>query len=101
MANVKAISPQEVINYRKESIPNEVIEVFNELIAENFNGHCAYVRQDEAVKRIVAKGINRNHLFNRGWLDIEDIYRSMGWKVEYDKPAYDESYEASFAFSIK
>ncbi len=32
------------------------------------------------------------------WLDVEDVYREAGWVVEYDKPGYCESYEATFTF---
>ena len=33
--------------------------------------------------------------------DIEDIFREAGWKVTYDKPAYNESYDAYFKFEGK
>ena len=56
------------------------------------------MEQGVAVKLMVEKGLNRNEIFNKGWLNIEEVYRSAGWKVNYDKPAYNESYDAYFTF---
>jgi hypothetical protein len=44
-------------------------------------------------------GVSRQEVFDNQWLDIEDIYREAGWKVSYDKPAYNETYKAYFTFS--
>lgn len=43
--------------------------------------------------------VPRNVVFANKWLDIEDIYREQGWRVDYDKPAYNENYQASFTFA--
>ena len=32
------------------------------------------------------------------YLDFEDEYRTIGWKVTYNKPAYCETYEPYFIF---
>lgn len=37
--------------------------------------------------------------FSRGWFDVESSYRRVGWRVEYDKPGYNESYEGFWKFS--
>ena len=101
MATVKALKPEEVIKARKESMPDKVIEVFNEMITEKFNGSSAIVHQDAVIKRLKQAGIDTSDIFNKGWLDVEDIYREQGWKVYYDKPGYNESYSAHFKFSKK
>lgn len=101
MSGVKAINPNEVVAARKASLPDVVVEVFNKLIAENFNGHSASVYQSEVMKSLVAEGLKSNEIFKKGWLDVEDIYRKQGWEVKYDKPGYNESYEAYFKFSKK
>lgn len=88
-------------------IPDEVIEVFNDLIAKHFNGVYATFMQEEAVKLILKKFarkpemamVTRDKIFDDKWLDVEDIYRQAGWDVEYDKPAFNESYPASFTFA--
>ena len=101
MSGIKALGPDEVLAARKASLPDVVIEVFNDLISENFNGHSAIVYQSAVVKHLVSKGLSRDKIYNKGWLDVEDIYLEQGWKVEYDKPGYNEDYEAYFKFSKK
>ena len=103
LMSVKPISPSEVVGKKKESIPPEVLEAFNELIAEGWNGHYSTVYQKDVVARILNKKdiSDEKSIAKRGWLDVEDIYREAGWKVEYDRPAYNESYAAFFIFSKK
>ncbi len=103
---MKPISPDEVAQKKKESLPEEVIEATNELIAETWDGHQSIFRQDTLINRIINKWRGsyeniseiRQELFSKHHLDIEDIYRAEGWSVEYDKPGYSESYEANFTF---
>ena len=100
---VKPITPGEVTQKKAESLPPEVLEAFNELIAENWDGRESTFKLSEAVARIrkkvtVPKGESPG---DKGWLDIEDIYRKAGWKVEYDQPAYNETYPATYTFSKK
>lgn len=103
---VRPIRPTDVPKFRREIAPPEVIEAFNELIVEG-DGH---VKQNDVVERILqkmnariaGKGLppfTRNEIFDRGWLNVEYIYRKAGWNVEYDKPAYNETYGAFFVFS--
>ncbi|MFA6421911.1 MAG: hypothetical protein WCV92_00700 [Candidatus Buchananbacteria bacterium] len=96
---VAPIKPSDVAKQKQASFPNEVLEAFNQLIAEKFNNGYATIRQDDVVAILVAKGLNRPEIFKKGWLDVEGIYRKAGWKVAYDKPAYNESYPATFTFS--
>jgi len=98
----KAISPDEAMAAKKSSIPAEVISAFNELIKQNISasGH-ATIKQQKVVAFIVARmGLKSSKIiFDNKWLDVEDIYRAKGWKVKYDKPGYNEDYEAYFEFS--
>jgi hypothetical protein len=98
MSAVKPITPDEVVERKKETIPDIVFEVFNYLIAENFNGHSATILQKEVDALLKKKKVNVDEAYKRHWLDVEDIYRGAGWDVAYDKPAYNETYEASFEF---
>lgn len=98
----KPISPKDVQSVKDSILPDVVFEVFNALIVENWNGTCASVKQDEAVERIAkALDISRDAAFKHGYLDVESVYSKAGWKVKYDKPAYNESYDAYFVFSKK
>jgi acyl carrier protein phosphodiesterase len=101
------IKPSEITKAKQAAIPDEVIETFNELVAEKWDGSSATVRQTDAVKAILAKRkpaidrLREQDLYDRHWLDVEDIFRAVGWKVEYDKPGYNETYEATFTFRKK
>lgn len=108
MSDVLAISPQQAKSSRIKAVPTAVIESFNELIVENLNGNTAIVKQKDAVIRIQSK-LNQTlgdqytsqQICDRGWLNVEDIYRLAGWRVTYDKPGYNESYDATFEFTVK
>ena len=97
------ISPGDVAGRKTSSIPEQVFEAFNTLIVKRWSGNSAVVRQDEAVKAIMAlmPVVTRSDVFTESWLDVEAAYRRAGWNVEYDKPGYNESYEATFTFSRK
>ncbi len=95
------ISPKEVADAKLQSFPNEVFEAFNQVIVENAGVGEIMVRQKDVVELMVKKGLDRNEIYNRGWLDVEDVYRKAGWVVEYDKPAYNEDYEPYFVFKRK
>lgn len=97
--SVKPISPAEVTH----SIPDFIIEAFNKLIREKWDGEEARVLQDEVMDIVSSNNPDdprpsRRTVFDNHWLDVEDIYRKAGWKVEYDKPTYCETYDAYFLF---
>jgi hypothetical protein len=94
---VGPIKPSQVGTRKQEDFPPEVFEAFNELIARNFANGRAIVRQEEVVKLIKKKGL-KGDIFENHWLDVEEAYMAAGWKVLYDKPAHNESYEATFTF---
>ena len=97
----KPIKPSEVTKVKASAIPPKVIEAFNELIAENWDGSSARITQDEAVSRIMKKLKlkRRETIFDNGYLDVESTFEEAGWDVKFDKPGYCESYEAYFVFS--
>lgn len=99
------ITPEEAADYKRTVvIPEKVFEAFNELIATHWNGRTARFRQDDVVRLILkkygrSKTVTRPSIFANHWLDVEPIYREAGWKVVYDSPAYNETYDATFEFS--
>ena len=97
------IKPSEVTRAKQRKIPAEVIEVFNELIASNWNGLSSIFGQREVVAAILAKMPNteRATVYARHWLDVEPLYEAEGWIVEYDKPGFNETYEPTFTFCVK
>ena len=93
------ITPSEAKSAKVASIPDAVFEAFNELIAENLSNGSATVKQCDVVKLIVAKmGVSSSQIWGKRWLDVESAYEKAGWKVKYDKPAYNETFEAYFVF---
>ncbi|RYF51766.1 MAG: hypothetical protein EOO38_02330 [Cytophagaceae bacterium] len=98
----KPISPKEVAAYKAQSFPDYVFEAFNELIAANFSAGSATVKQKDVKALIIAKSGNAAlNVVERGYMNVEEVYREQGWKVEYDKPAYYEDYDAYFKFRSK
>ena len=99
MNKVKPIKPSEVTNSKAQTIPDIVFTVFNELIAKYWNGRSSRFGQDEVLSEITNRSkFTSRDIFDNNYLDVEDIYREQGWKVVYDKPAYCESYPATFTF---
>lgn len=97
-----AITPEEVTAKKLKTIPPVVIAIFNKMIVENFDEGQAILYQDEVVTNILTKiEVDRDTVFDKGWLNIEKIYEKAGWKVIYDKPPYNESYRAHFVFRPK
>lgn len=102
--SIEPITPSQV--NAGNHIPDFVIEAFNQLVTERYDGaSCATVRQDDVVTRILQlvpsdypDTVDRQVIFNRGWLNVEGRYRVAGWKVEFDKPAYNENYGAFWRF---
>ena len=95
-----------IADLQKEIIPDYVIASFNELIAKHFryDDREANVTAEEVVLTIIDKSdgtITRKELYDRKFLDIETIFSSVGWKVVYNKPYYDESYAPFYTFSFK
>jgi len=100
---VEPIRPDEVTEKKITLLPDAVIRAFNTLIAKKFNGYESTVKQDEAINAIMAEDetISRQEIFDNHWLDVEDIYRNIGWEVKFDKPGYSESYSAYYVFKKK
>ncbi len=97
----KPITPKDATLLKVSTIPDAVFEAFNELIAENFDGHSSCFTEKKVVAHIVKKGISSKTAYDNHWLDVEPLYEKAGWKVEYDKPGFNESYDATFTFTKK
>lgn len=104
---VKPITPDELPAHRLTQFPESVIQCWNDIIAEKWepSAKISRVTQDDIVNLIIAQhpSVSRVEVFNRHWLDVEDIYRAQGWKVTYDRPIYyaGEDFAAYFVFSKK
>jgi hypothetical protein len=103
---VQPITPQEALDAKITTIPDVVIEAVNAILTERMTRH-GYISflQKELVERIIAlsvaqgQPITTQQMYDKHWLDFEPFYEKAGWKVVYDKPGYNESYEPSFTFT--
>jgi len=108
---VRPIKPSEVHAEKKKAgiFPTEVIDAFNELIIKHFYRGYASFLQKEVIELIKEKmkaaspdvPFREEDIFDKHWLDIEELFSTYGWKVKYDSPAYNEAGEPSFRFSEK
>ena len=86
---MKPITPAQIEKYKRRAVPRQVIQAFNQLIAERWDGSRSHVLQEDAVDRIIAlmKPLDDDaftkRLYDRHWLDIERLYRKVGWSVLY------------------
>ena len=92
------ITPEEVIPKRKNLIPNEVFEVFDDLIVKNFSGTRAMVMQDVVVGILEDRGFSRQQLYDNHYLDVEPYYREAGWQVTYNKKCIGDSFDSHYIF---
>jgi len=80
--NVEPIRPEDVSDVL--GVPPTVIRVFNQLIRARWDGKSALFKADEAASLIAARlGITKAEVYERHLLDIEPLYRSVGWNVSY------------------
>lgn len=97
--------PEELGTVQASVIPKEVFDVFNEAIATKWSGASANIVQEDVIPDIIAalgwSADDRQAVFDNGYLNIEEAYRSVGWNVLYDKPGYNESYKANWHFTRK
>jgi len=103
-SKVKPIAPEKITKKKEDFIPDEVIEAFNEIIVEKWNGTQSFFRTKEVVSKIKKKlKLNRtDKIYDNHWLDVEGIYIKLGWVVKYDSPCYGGlDFEPFFKFSKK
>lgn len=110
MKKVKPITPEEAMKGRDGTeFPSEVIASFNELIKKNLKGKSAVIKRNEVISLILSKfaknkkyaALTDHEICDHNWLNVEFLFRNLGWKVVYDQPAYCENYEAYFEFTCK
>jgi uncharacterized membrane-anchored protein len=98
----KPITPEDAEKQRILAIPDFVIEAMNELLVQKLHDNHATIYIEEIIEKALERapfGVTREDLFKQRMLDIENTYRNAGWKVVFDKPGFNESYEANFKFT--
>jgi hypothetical protein len=93
------IRPEEVAARKIKNLPEQVFEVFNDLIAQDFDGHGATVDQKDVVDRLVAAGFTTKRIDDEDLCEVDAVYEASGWNVSYDKP--DHGGYGSYRFTKK
>lgn len=99
---IKPITPAEV----QHIIPDFIIEAVNKLIQEKWDGEEAVIKQDEIMEIVASDDPDdprptHDEVYDKRWLDFEPLYRKAGWIVDFEKPAYCETFDAYFTFKKK
>ena len=99
---IAPIRPEDVT----PAIPDWVIAGANKCIKDNYkeSKKQSHFTQDELMDYVLGEapeGTTRSYIFDNDWLDIEPIYRQVGWEVTYDKPPYYDTRPATFSFKKK
>lgn len=103
MSDVKPFTPDEARAAKKLVIPDEIIQVVNELLVRELNGSYAKMYEEEIVAEVLKRmpHLTREDVFKNKYLDFEPLFRERGWDVKYDSPGFNESYRAHFIFTAK
>ena len=98
---VEPYSPSDLSKNLSKNYPEFVLKAVNELLASKYRGSKITLKQNEVVDKILLyapDGYDRHRIFDEKLLDFEKVYEMRGWDVKYDKPAYNETYEAFYIF---
>lgn len=97
---IKPISPDEIPIQKALDLPDKVIECWNSMIARAYSEGSARITLTDASAELQNLfGKTHSEIRKLGYLDIEDVYRAEGWRVKYDQPGFNETYEAFYVFS--
>lgn len=97
---VEPIRPERLIQPKQAlQIPGVVIIAVNKLINENWDGHQAKVWQGDILVQLSRlTGIDKETVLRNGWLNIEPLYRNVGYEVNYVAPPMGTKGDAYFEF---
>lgn len=99
---MKPIKPSQV-KEKTPLIPDSIIECVNNMIENKWDGFESKFYQKDLLKEVLEKdkALSKEEIFQKKFLDFEYLFRKSGWIVAYDKPAYNETYEAFWIFRKK
>lgn len=96
---IEPIKPDDAEDTRNASFPSEVIQAFNNAIIANLrNGVAKFKCKSVAAAIANSMGTTVETIYANHWMDVEPVYRAQGWDVEYDKPGFNETYDAIWIF---
>ena len=99
---IKPMSPQDIYDELETIIPSYVIVAVNNLLQLNYRGEYEIkISQKDILAEILKlapEGVTEKVILKNKYLDFEPLFQKYGWKIEYDKPGFNESYEPIFKF---
>lgn len=103
---MSAISPKEAMEKFEKEIPKKVFDCWNQLIISNLkinhNLASSTFKLNDLIQLLCkVMETNQNEIENKGWLDLEHIFISRGWKVVFDKSPYNENYSSCYKFTSR
>lgn len=83
------IKPYEVLDYKLNVLPEEVIESFNIKIALHWDGKESRFNQEQVIKEIrIDLDLGDADIIDKEYLNIAEIYRKEGWIVQYENEEF-------------
>lgn len=112
MSDIKPFTPAEAKAQKVFALPPELIKAVNELLAERYVDrgviHIKLIDLKARCRKIIlAENLQMSSItdplasWDQSVWDFEPVYRQHGWKVSYDSPAYNESYDGYYIFEKK
>lgn len=97
------LSPDDVMKTLPDYFPTSVIEGVNNLLLKKYRGKSCTIKQNDIIEEIlrIDNTLTKDKIFDEKYMDFESIFEKSGWKVTYDKPAYNENYDVYFEFEKK
>lgn len=101
------IKPEDINKAKAKLLNKDVEQAVDFLLARNWTGTSSTIILKDICKKafeianpadMIYEAYER-YLYDNKMLDIEEAYREAGWKVYFDRPAYNETYQANFMFS--
>ena len=113
--SIRPITPDEVAKKKVDVVPEQAIEAFNNMIAQTWDGVRAEFTVVEVREMMInllgrARGLPdsenmrkqlKDEILDKGYLNVEPLFRESGWNVVCDVPGYNESYPSKFIFKVK
>ena len=106
---MERLTAENIDKMAAEAFPEWVLDITDSLIASKWRKKRATLKFKEVREALMIElrkqkpeeddGKLCNMISDNGWIDIEEYYRTVGFKVEVDNPAYNESYEGYFTFT--
>ena len=98
---ISPFSPAEAKAAQVSNLPDDVINVVNTLLSKRASGRTIVIKQEEVVDQLKKAGYTSEQIQEAHLLDFEAAFTQAGWKVIYDRPAYNESGYACWRFTVK